>query len=174
MQITHWKEKLSVTNVTYDRNKGSALNLYSINKQDDSEINRLVSKKDYEQYWGFPGGSAGRICLQSRKCRKLEFDPSVRKIPWRRKWQPTPVACLENPMDRGAWRATVHRQDHKQTWLKRLSTHTWTIRGTESQKSQQIWKEKTFNYNNKKKCSVKQYYYLPMILVKVKITKRVC
>jgi len=47
MQITHWKEKLSVTNVTYDRNKGSVLNLYSINKQDDSEINRIISKKDY-------------------------------------------------------------------------------------------------------------------------------
>ena len=24
------------------------------------------------------------------------FDPRVRKIPWRREWQPTPV-CLENP-----------------------------------------------------------------------------
>ena len=30
------------------------------------------------------------------------------KIPWRRKWQPTPVFCLENSMDRGAWQATVH------------------------------------------------------------------
>ena len=29
-----------------------------------------------------------RICLQ---CRRLGFDPLVRKIPWRRKWQPTPV-----------------------------------------------------------------------------------
>ena len=26
----------------------------------------------------------------------------------RRKWQPTPVVFLENPMDRGAWWATVH------------------------------------------------------------------
>ena len=34
------------------------------------------------------------------------FDPWVKKIPWRRKWQPT---CLGNPMDRGAWWATVHR-----------------------------------------------------------------
>ena len=25
------------------------------------------------------------------RCRKLRFDPQVRKIPWRRKWQPTPV-----------------------------------------------------------------------------------
>ena len=25
------------------------------------------------------------------RCRRLEFDPWVRKIPWRREWQPTPV-----------------------------------------------------------------------------------
>ena len=36
----------------------------------------------------FPGGSDGKkICLQ---CRRPEFDPWVRKIPWRRKWQPIP------------------------------------------------------------------------------------
>ena len=29
-----------------------------------------------------------RICLQ---CRRPVFDPWVRKMPWRRKWQPTPV-----------------------------------------------------------------------------------
>ena len=33
------------------------------------------------------------------------FDPWVRKIPWRRKWQ---YSCLENPIDGGAWGATVH------------------------------------------------------------------
>ena len=32
----------------------------------------------------------------------------VRKIPWRRKWQPTAVFLLENAMDGGAWWATVH------------------------------------------------------------------
>ena len=42
------------------------------------------------------------------QCRRCEFDPWVRKIPWRRKWQPTPYSCLGNPMDRGAWRTTVH------------------------------------------------------------------
>ena len=37
------------------------------------------------------------------------FDPWVRKIPWRRAWQPTPAwsACLEDPMDRGALWASV-------------------------------------------------------------------
>jgi len=33
-------------------------------------------------------------------------------------------SCLENPMDRGAWRATVHGVTQSQTRLKRLSTHT--------------------------------------------------
>ena len=37
---------------------------------------------------GFPGGSVERICLQ---CRRQGFSPWVGKIPWRRKWQPTPV-----------------------------------------------------------------------------------
>ena len=32
----------------------------------------------------------------------------VGKIPWRRKWQPLQYYCLENSMDREAWRATVH------------------------------------------------------------------
>ena len=29
-------------------------------------------------------------------------------IPWRSKWQPTPVFLLGNPIDRGAWWAIVH------------------------------------------------------------------
>ena len=51
--------------------------------------------------WGFSGGSEVRVCLEHGRPR---FDPWVGKIPWRRKWQPTP----ENPMDRGAWQVTVH------------------------------------------------------------------
>ena len=35
----------------------------------------------------------------------------------------TPVSCLENPMDRGAWWATVHRAPKNWTWLKWLSMH---------------------------------------------------
>ena len=39
---------------------------------------------------GFPGGSAvKKICLQGRRCG---FNPWVRKIPWGRKWPPTPVS----------------------------------------------------------------------------------
>ena len=36
----------------------------------------------------FPGGSEVKACLE---CRRPGFDPWVGKIPWRRKWQPTPA-----------------------------------------------------------------------------------
>ena len=40
---------------------------------------------------------------------------------WRRKWQPTLVYCLENPVDRGAWWAAFHGVAQSRTQLKRLS-----------------------------------------------------
>ena len=42
------------------------------------------------------------------QCRRLKFNLWVRKIPWRRKWQPTQISCLRNPMDSRAWWARVH------------------------------------------------------------------
>ena len=40
----------------------------------------------------FPCGSAGReYACPCRKRRRRGFDPWVRKILWRREWQPTPV-----------------------------------------------------------------------------------
>ena len=36
------------------------------------------------------------------------FNLWVRNFTQRSEWLPTPVFCLENPMDRGAWQATVH------------------------------------------------------------------
>ena len=39
------------------------------------------------------------------QCRGHGFNPRIRKIPWRRTGNPLQYSCLENPMDRGAWRA---------------------------------------------------------------------
>ena len=39
--------------------------------------------------WQFPGGDNGKE--SACQCRRCEFDSWVGKIPWRRKWQPTPV-----------------------------------------------------------------------------------
>ena len=72
---------------------------------------------------GSAGGASGRE--PARQCkwhRSHQFNPWVRKIPWRREWQPTP-ACLENPMGRETWCTTVHGATKSQTWLKWLSTH---------------------------------------------------
>ena len=34
--------------------------------------------------------------LGGRRCKRQGFDPWVKKIPWRRKWQPTPVFFVWN------------------------------------------------------------------------------
>ena len=41
---------------------------------------------------------------------------------WRRKWQPTPYSCLENPRDRGAWWAAVYGVAQSRTQMKWLSS----------------------------------------------------
>ena len=41
---------------------------------------------------GFPGGASGKEpSCQYKRRKRCRFDPWVGKIPWRRKWQPTPV-----------------------------------------------------------------------------------
>ena len=51
---------------------------------------------------GFPGGAEVKsVCLQ---CGRSGFDPWVRRIPWRRKWQPTPVFLLG---ESHGWRSLV-------------------------------------------------------------------
>ena len=77
----------------------------------------------------FPGGTSSKEHnCQCRRYRRSGFHPWVRKILWRKAWQPTPVFSPETPMDRGAWQATVHRVTNSRTGLKRLCmhTHTWS------------------------------------------------
>ena len=41
---------------------------------------------------GFPGGAGGKeLACQCRRPKRRRFNPWVRKILWRRKWQFTPV-----------------------------------------------------------------------------------
>ena len=40
---------------------------------------------------------------------------------------PLQHSCLENALDRGAWRATVCRVAKSRTWLKQLSTAQYTV-----------------------------------------------
>ena len=41
---------------------------------------------------GFPGGASGKEpACQCRRYKRCWLDPWIRKIPWKRAWQPTPV-----------------------------------------------------------------------------------
>ena len=57
--------------------------------------------RDFD-FHGFPGGASGKEL--ACQCRRIRFDPWVRKIPWRRKWQPTPVLLLGKSH---GWRSLV-------------------------------------------------------------------
>ena len=57
----------------------------------------------------FPGGSDGKESACSAG--------DLGSIPWRRKWQPTPVFSPENPLDGRTWQATVHGVAKNQTRL---------------------------------------------------------
>ena len=53
-------------------------------------------------YLDFPGGSVDKcVCLQ---CGRPRFDPWVRKMPWRRKWQLIPVLL---PGESHGWKSLV-------------------------------------------------------------------
>ena len=76
---------------------------------------------------GFPGGTIDKEpACQCRRHKRCRFDPWVGKIPWRRHGNPLQSSCLENPVDRGAWQATVHRVTQSWTLLKQFSVHTHT------------------------------------------------
>ena len=53
-------------------------------------------------FMDFPDGSEGKV--SGLQCRIPKFDPWVRKIPWRRKWPPTPVLL---PGKSQGWRSLV-------------------------------------------------------------------
>ena len=64
---------------------------------------------------GFPGGSDGR----ESACGAGDWDliPGSGRSPGGGHGNPHQYSCLENPMDRGAWRATVHGVTKNRTRL---------------------------------------------------------
>ena len=66
--------------------------------------------RDKERNTVSSGGATSKepVC-QKRRPKRHKFDPWVGKIPGGGHGNPLQDSCLENPMDRGAWWATVHR-----------------------------------------------------------------
>ena len=66
-----------------------------------------------------PGRLQSMGLLGSDMTEQLHFHFSLFTfMHWRRKWQSTPVSCLENPRDRGALWAAVYGVAQSQTRLK--------------------------------------------------------
>ena len=96
-----------------------------------------------------PGGASGKEpTCQCRKHRRCGFTPWVRKIPWRRKWQPTPVFLPGKSHGWGSLRlqymgsqrighdwVTEQQQSGKSEWSHSVS---WNVHSSIFWKS--IWK----------------------------------
>ena len=64
---------------------------------------------------GFPGGSDGRE--STCNAGDLGSIPELGRFPGEGNSNQLQYSCLENPMDRGAWWATVHGVTKSQTLL---------------------------------------------------------
>ena len=61
---------------------------------------------------------------QPAKAGDMGSIPGSGRSPGKGNGNPLQYSCLENSMDRGAWRATVHEVAKSQAQLKQLSMHT--------------------------------------------------
>jgi len=72
---------------------------------------------------GFPAGDSGKNPAASvGNIRDSDSTPGLGRSPGEGHGNPLQYSCLENPMDRGAWWATVHGITKSQTQLKQFST----------------------------------------------------
>ena len=86
---------------------------------------KMLTKTCISGIKGFLGGTSGKEpACQCRRCKRHGFSPWVGKIPWGGHGNPLQYSCLENPLDRGAWRATVHGVAKSQTRLSDWAQHS--------------------------------------------------
>ena len=73
---------------------------------------------------GFPGGSAVKnLPAMQEPQGDVGLIAGSGRSPGEGHGIPLQHFCLENPIDKGAWQATVHGVAKSQTSLKRLSMH---------------------------------------------------
>ena len=71
---------------------------------------------------GFPGDTSGEESVANAgDIRDVGLIPGSERFPGGGHGHPLQYSILENPMDRGAWWATVHGVSKSQTQLKPLS-----------------------------------------------------
>ena len=67
-----------------------------------------VSEQIYKLEGGFPGASVVKELASAGAIRGVYLIPGSRRFPGGGNGNPLQYSCLENPTDRGVWRATIH------------------------------------------------------------------
>ena len=74
----------------------------------------------FRAMWGFPGGSDGKA--SACNAGDPSSIPGSGRSPGKGNGNPLQYSCLENPMDRGAWWATVHGVAKSRTRLSHFTS----------------------------------------------------
>ena len=104
--VGKWDEKT--------RSFGELKTLYNDNRT-------IRDNRAYVKKWrGFPDGSAGKeSACNAGDTGDVGLIPGLGRFPGGRDGKPLQYSCVENPMARGAWQATVHG-GASLTWLEWL------------------------------------------------------
>ena len=84
-----------------------------------------LSKTPSRAQVGYPGGTSVKKKKKlTCQCRRSKRHAGSILGAGRSPGNPLQYSCLENPIDKGVWWATVRRVEKSRTWLRRLSMHT--------------------------------------------------
>ena len=79
--------------------------------------------------------SSKRIHLQGRRCQDMGLIPGSGRFPGKGNGNPLQYSCLGNPMEREAWRATVHGVTKESDITEQLNKTTRNTKGSSSDES---------------------------------------
>ena len=88
---------------------------YSPRGRKESDMTEWLSTAQHRTTLVFPGGSDGKDSAWNEG--DLGSIPGSGRSPGEGNGNPLQYSCLENPMDRGAWWATVHVVAKSWTWF---------------------------------------------------------
>ena len=104
--------------------------------------------------WGFPRGSSGKESTSNAGDTRETWI-------WSLVWEGSPgvendntlqYSCLGNPMDRGAWWATVHGVTESQKWLSTWATQMTLAAVAQLPSALEVWKPE--NPFQRQRCSL--------------------
>ena len=104
---------------------------------------------------GLPWWLSGKEC--ACQCRRHTFNPWIQKIPWRRKWQPTPVFMPRK--SHGQWSLTGYSPR-----CRRRAGHDLAMEQQTSNNTSQWYHDSVFILGNRSNTHSTQLLFLPLLL----------